>query len=144
MRSKTNHRRPSFSEEETAGLALPRYSQVVNEVAEMAPVIAAPAVAVRPVLVASKHDKLVLHPSHPFLLVWDIFIFILLVFQAWTVPFEVGVSGGFVWQYYGIPGVLFHLFLSLVFMVDTALCFFRATRDEQGRLVWRLHDVVRH
>jgi len=138
-------RKPSFTEEETAGLALPRNNlrRVDFEDADIAPPLP-PKPARRTLVVTGKYDAYVLPPDHHFLLVWDIFICVLLFFQAWTVPFEVGVSGGFVWQTFGVPGVLYHLFLSLVFMLDTALCFFRSSRDHNGRLVWRLRDIRWH
>ena len=87
-------------------------------------------------------DEYVIYPTNSMIVVWDVLTLVLLLAQMWTVPFEVGAYGGRVWEISGLWGLVTHLYLTIYFIIDTFLYFFRAVRDNNGRLVWRLEEIA--
>jgi len=88
-------------------------------------------------------DKLVVSMNDSRIVFWDMFVLLLLFYETWSIPFEIGVAGGHLWKYMGIGGLMLAESVNIVFFCDTILYFFRESKDSKGRLVWRLQDTAR-
>src|SRR5688572_8591589 len=84
-------------------------------------------------LISSPSDKHVVRIHDSRVVFWDILILLLLFYQTWSIPFQIGVSGGHLWKFMGIWGLLFAESMNFLFLCDSILYFFRETRDEDGR-----------
>jgi hypothetical protein len=87
-------------------------------------------------------DKLVIATNDSRIVFWDMFLLLMLFYQTWAIPFEIGVSGGHLWRFMGVGGLMLAESVNVVFFCDTILYFFRETRDDHGRLVWKLKDIA--
>ena len=104
------------------------------------------------------HDKWVQH--------WDNFFLCVLFYYCFSIPYTVGVSGGY-WMYKNGPWFIANLFLNAVYvgkrvkwycvsswqyfnpleiaaLVDTFMQFFRAYYDENGIIVYDLRRISKH
>ena len=82
----------------------------------------------------------VIFPDQRWIIIWDSVILVLLIYVAFVVPYTVGVSGG--WRLFiSVPWMVYNTMINSAFFVDTLLYFFRAYRDQNGRLVFNLRRI---
>ncbi len=89
-----------------------------------------------PEALMTRADRRVISLNDPRVVFWDVFLLLMLFYQCWSIPFQIGVSGGHLWTLMGVGGLLIAESINAVFVTDTILYFFRETRDGRGAR-WR-------
>mmetsp|Transcript_26089 Transcript_26089/g.38591 ORF Transcript_26089/g.38591 Transcript_26089/m.38591 type:complete len:685 (-) Transcript_26089:203-2257(-) len=87
-------------------------------------------------------DK-VIFPTGKWIRRWDLFMLIILCFLLFYLPFQIGVSAG-AEMHESIGWLVFHIILTLVFITDTTLYFFRPFQYPDGRLCLCLKTIRKH
>ena len=82
----------------------------------------------------------VIFPNNKFIKLWDLIVLASLVFLTFVLPYQIGVSGGFL-ILTSIGWLLVNVIVNAVFFVDTFLYFFRAYRTDDGKLVFNLRKI---
>mmetsp|Transcript_5639 Transcript_5639/g.14109 ORF Transcript_5639/g.14109 Transcript_5639/m.14109 type:complete len:550 (-) Transcript_5639:868-2517(-) len=90
-----------------------------------------------------KGIKYVIFPDNRAAQVWDVVMVTVIWYYAFYFPFHFGISGGY-FSMYNQPFAILNLIINATFIVDTFLSFFRAYRDKNGRLVYRLKTIGRN
>jgi len=86
------------------------------------------------------HSKWIIFPENVWIKRWDMLVLGCVGFIFFTLPYQIGVSGGIgilteIWWF------VVNLLVGTVFFADTFLYFFRAYRDERGLLVFRPEKI---
>ncbi|KAL7513771.1 hypothetical protein ACHAXN_013220 [Cyclotella atomus] len=87
-----------------------------------------------------KGYRFVIFPEKASTQFWDLLIIGFTVYNAFFIPYQFGMSGG----YYKMTSDLFVVFsfvVDLIFFVDTFLQFFRAYYDKKGYLIYNLSTI---
>ena len=84
----------------------------------------------------------VIFPDNRWIKIWDSVMLVLMIYVAFVVPYNSGVSGG--WRYVkSIAWLIFNTIVNLAFIVDTILYFFRAYRRQDGKVEFDLRQIRR-
>jgi hypothetical protein len=86
--------------------------------------------------------KKVIFPDGRWIKIWDTIIIVLLVGIAFITPYQLGVSGG-VYLITELWWLIVNVIINTFFFFDTFLYFWRAYRDQEGRLVFNLRRIRR-
>jgi hypothetical protein len=84
----------------------------------------------------------VIFPDSKWIKVWDAVSIVLLVGLAFIIPYQIGVSAG-IYLVTDLWWFIVNVIVNTFFLVDTFLYFWRAYRDEEGRLVFNLRRIRR-
>lgn len=87
-------------------------------------------------------DKMawVIFPNNKFIKLWDLIVLTCLIFLTFVLPYQIGVSGGYL-ILTSIGWLVVNVIVNGVFFVDTFLYFFRAYRTKDGKLVFNLRTI---
>ena len=82
----------------------------------------------------------VIFPNNKFIKLWDLIVLTCLIFLTFVLPYQIGVSGGYL-ILTSIGWLVVNVIVNAVFFVDTFLYFFRAYRTDDGKLVFNLRKI---
>ena len=89
-------------------------------------------------------DKMawVIFPDNKYIKTWDLIVLTCLIILTFILPYQIGVSGGYL-ILTNIVWLVINVLINAIFFVDTFLYFFRAYRTKDGRLVFNLRTIMR-
>ena len=89
-------------------------------------------------------DKMawVIFPDNKYIKTWDLTVLTCLIILTFILPYQIGVSGGYL-ILTSIVWLVVNLLINAIFFVDTFLYFFRAYRTKDGKLVFNLRTIMR-
>ena len=87
----------------------------------------------------AKMDR-VIFPSNKVIKMWDMVVLCCLYILTFILPYQIGVSGGYL-ILTSITWLVINVLINAVFFVDTFLYFYRAYRTKEGQLVFNLRKI---
>ncbi|GBG31764.1 Flap endonuclease 1 [Hondaea fermentalgiana] len=91
---------------------------------------------------ALRKPKWIVYPSNKIIRTWDGIMLLNLFILSFTLPYQIGVSGGY---YLLVNNVwlAINLVMNTIFFIDTFLYFFRSFHDANGHLLLDLKEIQR-